>query len=291
VRALRSLLNTPASRPKMLERAATSGADALVFDLEDSVPQDQKAEARAVAAEYLQRLGAEHVIYVRVNALETGVTELDLDAVVGPGLAGIQLPKADSVDDVARVDGMLSGLEAARGLAPGSVEVVASLETARGVWSAFDIASCPRVGSVMIGTAQDGDLQRDVGYQHSGTGEEILYLRARVLLAARAAGIHNPLDGVYPNFRDTKGLIADAGRARALGFRGKKAIHPDQVEAINLIFTPDQREVEHYAKILAAFEEALGQGSASTSVDGQMIDVAMAETARRVLAWAKELGR
>jgi len=274
----------------MLDRAATSGADALVFDLEDSVPQDQKAEARVVAADYLERLGAEHVIYVRVNALESGVTELDLESVVLPGLTGIQLPKTNSVEEVDQVDGMLSRLEAARGLAPGSVEVVASLETARGVWSAFEIASCPRVASVMIGTAQDGDLQRDVGYQHSGTGEEIHYLRARVLLAARAAGIQNPLDGVYPNFRDTDGLLADAGRARVLGFRGKKAIHPDQVEAINLIFTPDERELEHYAKILAAFEEALGRGSASTSVDGQMIDHAMAETARRVLAWSKELG-
>ena len=274
----------------MLERAAASGADALIFDLEDSVPLEMKPEARVIARAYIGSLHREHVIYVRVNAIDSGMLESDLDAVVMSGLTGVQLPKVGSAEEIQRVDRILAGLESARGLPLGQVEIVASLETARGVWFAYEIASAPRVGSVLVGSAEDGDLQRELGYRYTGTGQELAYLRSRVLLAARAAGISNPLDGVYPHFRNLEGLRADARSARALGYRGKKAIHPDQVEPINRAFTPDELEMEHYSRILAAFEQALKEGSASTSVDGQMIDYAMAETARKVLGWAEELG-
>ncbi len=291
MKRLRSLLFTPGNRPKMLEKAPSSGADALIFDLEDSVPVSQKAEARIITREYLGRFKKECAIYVRVNALETGMLRDDLEAVMVDGLEGIALPKVDSPDTIRAVDRMMAEVEQARGLPIGKIELSLSLETARGVYFAYDILTAARrVGSVAVGIAEDGDLQTDIGYQTSEDGSEMLYLRSKVLLAARAAGIENPIEGSYANFRDEAGLIKTAQMGRRLGYRGKRAIHPCQVDVINRIFTPTAREVAYYRRVLEAFEAALAQGRASTSVDGKMIDYPMAENARRVIAWAESLG-
>lgn len=287
---LRSLLYSPGNRPKMIEKAATFGADALIFDLEDTVPTDQKAEARAITREYVQKLGGEHVIYVRVNAAETGLLDDDLEEVVVPGLHAVSLPKVDAPEQVRKLDAALTWLEEARFLPPGSVGLSVSLETARGVYLAYEICSAsPRVVSASIGSAQDGDLQADLGFIWTPDGLEQLYARSRVVLAARAAGVELPLDGVYANFRDPAGFAAECRMVRQLGYRGKKLIHPSQVEPANRIFAPTQQEIDYYRRVLEAFEAALAQGSASTSVDGKLVDYAMVLTARNVLGWAESL--
>jgi citrate lyase subunit beta/citryl-CoA lyase len=284
--AMRSLLNTPANRPAMVDKAAGYGADALILDLEDSVPVAEKGEARLIAREALGRSGADGVVrYVRVNAAATGLLEADLDAIVVAGLRGIQLPKVDGPQEILDVDGRLTELERARGLAAGAIELLVSLESARGVFYAHEIlGAAPRVGSVMLGTAEDGDLQGDLGYLTTGDDRELAYLRSKVLLAARVVGLTNPIDGVYARVRDLAGLEATARRARELGFRGKKLIHPAQIEIAHRVFSPTPAELDRARRVIETFDTALADRRASAEVDGRMIDYAMVETARRLLA-------
>ena len=240
----RSQLIMPANRTDMLTKAPSYGADALVFDLEDSVPLDEKPKARALAREFIGKHKANSTIYVRVNGARTGMLEEDLEAVAVDGLAGIKLPKTESAEEIHRVDAMLAELERERGLAHGSIGIGPTLESAKGVWFVYEIVSAsPRIQSVMPGTAQDADLQTDLGYASTtGNNEVLYYIRSRVLLAARAAGVAHVLDGVYANIRDPEGLRICCEAARRLGYRGKQVIHPNQIETVNRIFTPTARE-------------------------------------------------
>ncbi len=289
-RPLRSLLIMPANRADMLAKAPSYGADALVFDLEDSVPIAEKPKARVLAREYIEKHRADNAIYVRVNSLQTGMIADDLDAVVTDGLLGIRLTKAESAEGIRELDRMLTELEKKRGLKTGSIGIGPSLESAKGVWFAYEILSAsPRLFCVVAGTAQDGDLQSELNYQWTAVGEEVLYIRSRILLAARAAGIEHVLDGSYANISDPEGLRACCEAARRLGYRGKSIIHPNQVEIVNRAFTPTQQELDYYRRVLEAFDAAVARGSAATTVDGKLVDYAMAATAKRVLAWGESL--
>ena len=284
----RSLLIMPANREDMLTKAPTYGADALIFDLEDSVPIAEKPKARELARQFIGKHKAENAIYVRVNALQTGMTEDDLKAVAVDGLVGIRLPKAESADAIRTVDKLLGALEAKRGLTPSSIQISPSLESAKGVWFAYEILSAsPRIHSATCGTAQDGDLQTDLGYTWTAEGNEVLYVRSRVLLAARAAGVEHLLDGSYANIRDPEGPQICCEAARKLGYRGKSAIHPNQIKTINGVFMPTAEEVDYYRRVIEGFDEAVARGSAATTVDGKLVDYAMVGMAKRVIAWAE----
>jgi citrate lyase subunit beta / citryl-CoA lyase len=286
----RSLLIMPANRADMLAKAPTYGADALVFDLEDSVPVAEKDKARELARRFIETHKATSTVYARVNALHTGMLEQDLDAIVVDGLQGIRLPKAESAESIRAVDAILSVRERARGLTPGAIALSPSLESAKGVWFAHEILSAsPRIRSVTAGTAQDGDLQTDLGYMWTAEGNEVLYVRSRVLLAARAAGVEHVLDGSYANIRDLEGLRTCCEAARKLGYRGKTAVHPSQIETLNRIFTPSAQELDYYRRVIEAFDAAVARGSAAITVDGKLVDYAMAGMAKRVLAWAAGL--
>ncbi len=284
----RSLLIMPANRADMLIKAPSYGADALIFDLEDSVPVAEKPKARALAREFIGKHKATSSIYVRVNALQTGMLQDDLEAIAVDGVVGVRLPKAESAETIRTVDAMLTELERTRSLSQGSIAISPSLESAKGVWFAYEILSAsPRIRSVTAGTAQDGDLQTDLGYVWTAEGNEVLYIRSRILLAARSAGVEHVLDGSYANIRDPEGLRVCCEAARKLGYRGKSAIHPNQIETINRIFTPTAQELEYYRRVIEAFDAAVARGSAATTVDGKLVDYAMAAMAKRVLAWAE----
>ncbi|MBI3919129.1 MAG: CoA ester lyase [Betaproteobacteria bacterium] len=288
----RSLLTVPANRADMLAKAPSYGADALILDLEDSVPIAEKPKARALAREFIGKLKASNILYVRVNALQTGMLKDDLEAIVIDGLAGVKHPKAESAETIRSVDAMLTELERRRGLPPGAIGIEVGLESAKGVWFAYEIASASaRVRSVMIGTAQDGDLQADLGYTWSADGNEVLYARSRVLLAARAASIEHVLDGAYSNVRDPEGLRVCCEAARKLGYRGKSVIHPNQIETVNRVFMPTAQEIDYYHRVIEAFDAAVARGSAATTVDGKLVDYAMVAMAKRVLAWAASQAR
>ncbi len=289
----RSLLFVPGNRPDMMAKAPKSGADALIIDLEDSVPVAEKERARGIAQDFIASHGASNVLYVRVNAIGTGLLEADLDAIVRPGLSVVRLAMTDSAETVREVDRMITALEKKHGIPEGTVRITPSLETARGCWFAFDICSAsPRVNAVSCGTAQDGDLQADLGYTWSPEGHEVLYVRSHVLLAAKAAGVKHVLDGTYAKIRDPEGLRTCCEAVRRLGYRGKSCIHPNQVALVNEVFTPTEKELDYYRRVIVAFDDAVARGSAATTIDGgTMIDYAMAETARRVLAWGDSAKR
>jgi len=288
----RSFLYVPANREKFLEKAIGLPSDAFIFDLEDSVPAAEKANARAGVRAYAPKIAGDRV-WVRVNGLGTGLAEADLDAVIGvAGLAGILLPKVETREEVTRWDAMIGSLERDRGLAAGAIKLVLSIESALGVLNAYDMAiAAPRVVSLGFGGAQDGDLNTDLGCTWSIDGPEMLHARSHTLLAARAARFDTPLDGVFANVRDADGFERDTALSHRLGYRGRKLIHPAQIEPCNRLYQPSAAELDYYARVLEAFDQAVKQGSASTTVDGRMIDVAMANAARRVLeaaaAWKK----
>jgi citrate lyase subunit beta / citryl-CoA lyase len=290
VRPLRSLLFVPGNKPRMHEKAAASGADALILDLEDSVPPAEKAAAREMVRGALGLLQGP-ALYVRVNGDGTPWLADDLAAIVCPGLAGIMLPKVEQVAGVRMVDDRLSAAEARAGLALGRTEIILQVETALGVRNTYDLAlASRRVASVCPGTARDGDLQRDLRSSWSLNGPELGYARSRVLLEARAAGIAYVLDGVFADFQDDEAFLAEATLSRRLGYFGKTLIHPRQIPLAHKAFTPTAKEAAYYRRLLEAFEAAVAGGSAAVSLDGTMVDVAMAARARTFLDLVEQVG-
>jgi citrate lyase subunit beta / citryl-CoA lyase len=287
----RSLLFVPANRERLLAKAPTLPADALLLDLEDAVPVGEKAAARAMAREYVPSVAIKPV-WVRVNGAASGELNPDLAALVGVGgLVGLVVPKVEAVEEVALVDGLLAGLEQERGVPVGQTELILQVESARGVLFAYHLATAaPRVASLCLGGAEDGDLMTDLGCAWSIDGPELLYARQHTLLAARAARIEYPLDGVFANVRDEEAYERDTLLSRRLGYRGRTVIHPSQIEPANRLYSPSAAEVAYYRRLLEAFETAVARGAASTTVDGKMIDYAMAANARRVLALAAAQG-
>jgi citrate lyase subunit beta/citryl-CoA lyase len=287
----RSFLYVPANREKFLDKAIGLPADAFIFDLEDSVPAPEKDNARAGVKEYAPKIDG-HRVWVRVNGLDTGLAEADLDAVIGiEGMAGIFLPKVETRNEVLRWDIAIAALEKTRGVDAGSTRLVLSIESALGVLNAYDMSvAAKRVASLSFGGAQDGDLNTDLGCTWSSDGPEMMTARGLALIAARAARFDSPLDGVFADVRDLAGFERDTALSRRLGYRGRKLIHPSQIEPCNRLYAPSPRELEYYARVLEAFDKALAQGRASTTVDGKMIDVAMAQAARRVLDEAAARG-
>ena len=286
---LRSLLFVPGVRPDMLQKAPNYPVDALVPDMEDSVPVDEKDRARETVARMLPHLAAAGVAVIpRTNSLGTGLLTADAAAVVGPHVAGVTVGKIGSAWEVAQVCAVLEGLERAAGLAVGSTRLLPWIETAQGVANAAEICrASPRIAAVCFGA---DDYTADMGIPRSADGVELLHPRSVVAVAARAADLP-ALDTPYTDFRDAEGLRREAALARQLGYRGKFAIHPGQIEAINAAFAPTPQEVEEAQRIVSAYEAARAQGHGATSLDGRMIDAPIVKQARNVLALAEAMQR
>ena len=214
----------------------------------------------------------------------------DLAAAARAGVDGVILPKAEDSRAILRLCGALSALETTTGQPEGSITLIPMIETAMGVQNAHEIlAGSPRIEAVMFGSGEQGDLVADLGVQWEPTGAGLAYSRSRVLLAARAAGLTHPIDGVFMNYRDEEGLRAECRLTRRLGYVSKLAIHPAQVDVINEVFTPTPEEVARHRAILEVFEKAEAGGTASIGEDGRMVDYAVARTARAVLARAETI--
>jgi len=287
VELLRTLLFVPGNRESMIQKARLLPADVLVLDLEDSVPLEEKGRARELVRRSISGLAlAGQKVFVRVNPIAGGLAEDDLKAVVCQGLDGISLPKVDSGEDIERVDALLNALERGKGLKPGYIKLIPWVETAKAILNAFEIASSSsRVAGIAFGAE---DFTRDMEIVRSKVGDELLYPRSMVAIAAKAAGVA-ALDTPYTEFKDEQGLIEESKLARKLGFRGKFVIHPSQIEPVNQIFSPSPEEVAHARRVVEAFEAAKARGSAATSLDGMMIDTPIAERARRLLMLAQAI--
>ena len=291
---LRCPLFIPGNRAEMLGKAGRYSASAFIPDMEDSVPLANKAEAREVTSDALPSLcELGKPVLPRVNSLLTGLTADDLAAVVGPYVVGISIGKVKSADDIAVVDGMLSELERDRGIDVGSVGVLPWLETASAIMNAFSICTASkRVRWVAFGAedySADMGISRAVDVAGSDTGRveeygeaSLLYARSAVAVAARAAGV-DALDTPYVKFRDADGLRREAGLARRLGYVGKFAIHPAQIEVIDAVFSPTGAEIERARRVMEAAAAAERDGRGSVSLDGEMVDAPVVARARNVL--------
>lgn len=289
---LRSILWVPGNKEQWIQNAPQYGADALILDLEDSVPPHEKPRARQLVRKALKTLGtAGGTIFVRVNDLESGLIEPDLEAVVSSGLYGIRLPKVRGAEDIVAVDGLLRVFEQRAGLAVGTVLTMPGLETARAIREAYEIVTAsPRVCHTGVGHMKSGDAARALGYVWSKEGKETLYIRSKVLLDARAAGDPYPCAGPWSDIGDLEGLRAYCLEMRQLGYTGFTALHPSHVPIANEIFTPSRGEIAYWQGIILAMEEAEKANRAAVLYQGQMIDIAMAKTAKAMLEMARQLG-
>ena len=278
---LRTVLSVPGNRENMLEKSKHIHADVILLDLEDSVPPEEKARARSIVKNWIPKIaGNGSKVYVRINPIEGGLAQDDLGAVIIRGIDGISQPKPSTGQDIRKVAEMLTRLEKERGLPEGQVRMMPWIETSLGLINAYDIASSsPRINGVIFGA---NDLVLETGMIRSKEGYELLYPRTKIVIAARAAGV-SAIDTPYNNFKDDKGLIRETNLARKLGFSGKFAIHPSQIDIVNRIFRPTEEEIAYAKKVVAAFEEARAKGFASASLDGKMIDIPIAQRALNVL--------
>ena len=291
MKPVRTALFAPGIKDRVMGKALAGGADAVILDLEDSVPLATKAEARTLVAKTIDGAAANPSrpgIYVRVNAASTGLLADDLEAVVRPGLDAVLLSKTENIDDVRQTAGSLDRLEKARGVKAGAVEIILQIENALGVYNCFNlIKASPRVAATCFGSARDGDLQTDLGCSWSIEGTELLYARSKVLLDTRAAGANiYPLDGVFADLNDEAGLLADSKLSARLGYIGRTVIHPKQIAPVKAAYAVPEADVAYYQKIATEFAVAEKTGTAAIAVDGKLVDYAMAQRARRVLALA-----
>lgn len=279
---LRSLMFVPGAKTRLLEKARTAAADAVILDLEDGVAPDAKTEARALIRQALDAGPFAPQVIVRINGWSGGLAQDDLEATLpGGGVEAICLPKAEDPVEVQALSRWLDGWEVKQGLRSGSLGVLLMIETALGVLRAFDLAqSSPRVQALCLGGE---DLSRDLGAVRTKEGQELAYARAHLVVAARAAGVL-AIDTVYTDLQDEAGLRAEAIQARRLGYSGQLLIHPNQIEPVHQAWAPSPAEVEWARRVLAAFEEAMARGDGVVALDGKMIDAPVVARARELLA-------
>jgi citrate lyase subunit beta/citryl-CoA lyase len=290
VKPVRTALFAPGIKERVMTKALASGADAVILDLEDSVPVASKVAARALVGNIIDgAAGSGSAIFVRVNAAASGLLFDDLDAVVRPGLDAVLLSKVENVEDVRQAAAAIERHESQRGMQQGSVEIILQIENALGVYNCLNlIKASPRVAATCFGSARDGDLQSDLGCSWSIEGTELMYARSKVLLETRAAGSHIlPLDGVFSDLNDETGLIADSRLSARLGYIGRTVIHPKQIAPVKSAYAVPETEVAYYQKVVAEFAAAEKAGTAAIAIDGKLVDYAMAQRARRVLELAK----
>ena len=291
MKPIRTALFAPGINDRVMTKALVSGADGVIFDLEDSVAIAAKPEARKLVAARIEAVAAAGNpapgIFVRTNSPATGMLEADLSAVVRPGLDMIFLPKGETVEEVKACATMLDQFEHAKSMKAGSVEICLMIESALGVYNCYNlIKASPRVTATCIGSARDGDLQTDLGCAWSIEGTELLYARSKVLNDTRAAGAY-PLDGVFSDIADEAGLIKDSTLSARLGFLGRTPIHPKQIAPIRKAYAVPESEVVWYTRVVSEFEVAEKTGVAAIAVEGKLIDYAMYQRAKRVLELAK----
>jgi len=249
------------------------GSDAIVLDLEDAVPESEKTAARVAATSALPGYVQTAVAMVRVNGEQSGRLADDVSAVVCADLDGIVVPKVEKAETLLDLDTQLAQLERSCGITSGSVRVVALIETPKGVvhCESIALAAPPRVLTLIFGL---GDFSAEIGVDPTAGGEELLYARSRVVVAARAADMRAPLDGPFLlDLDDVEGLLTDTRRSRQLGFQGRVVVHPSHVEHVQGAYSElHEEELDRMRRIVDAFETAERSGSAAIRVDQRFID-------------------
>lgn len=287
---LRSLIFVPSNSKRFIEKAKALNADIICFDLEDSVPFNEKTTARQAIVDVLAKKAEYRSnIYIRINSLESGLAFSDLKSIIQEGLDGIVVPKVNDKEEVNQIEHLTSSLEKERGIEKDSIKLMPSIESAKGVVNAHSIAkSVERINALVFGVFDflydmhlDYVEDDEVGYQ---------YARAKIPVDARAAGVA-ALDGIWQKVHDIEGLRNDASIARRLGYSGKTIIHPSHIDPVHKIFMPSKNEIEWAKKVLQALREPMemGDGKGAIKLEGKMIDAAHYKQAKAILNTIDEL--
>lgn len=280
----RSRLFVPGNNPRMIQTARVFSPDMIILDLEDSVAPENKDEARILVKNALRSVDfGRSEVSIRINSLDAGGYE-DLK-IINKRVSAVVMPKVESVRDVEELCNALQGIEDPLNML-GEIEIIATIESAKGVLNAGEIAKAPRVTALAFGAE---DYTRDIGGERTAEGYETLFARSMLVAAAKSAGIQ-ALDTVYSDVNDLEGLYEDTIRSRKMGFDGRSAIHPSQVEVIHKAYTPSQDEIEWAKRVMDAMESGKKEGKGAVSLDGRMIDRPVAERAKRIIALAVAAG-
>lgn len=282
---LRSFLYAPGSSDRILAKVLDAGADAVICDLEDAVAPSHKVRARAQVAQLLTTRAAHAPceVHVRINQDGDGFDTDDLDAVAQPALDAIRLPKCEDPAAIVALDRTLSRLEQARGLPEGRIRLYPTIESALGLDRARELASAsPRVASLAFGPS---DFAADLGLRSGDDRDATLLARSTLVTASRLAGIAPPVDGAFTALDDPDGLRSLAAWTRSLGFVGKSAVHPRQLDILHDVFTPTEDEIAVARRVV----DSLDDDRATAVVDGGFVDPAVVARAQAVLALADDL--
>ena len=275
----RSMLFIPGNTPSLLQNSVFLGADMLIYDLEDAVSPDEKDAARILVRNTLKSLDFTGIrTIVRINSVDSRYFEEDIKEILPCEPDMIMLPKTETAENVQHL---------AEAIGDRPIGIMALIETALGVENAFRIAGADaRVQAIFLGAE---DLTADLRCKRTKQGDEIMYARSRLVMAARAAEV-DVYDTPFTDVRDDEGIIADAEKAKALGFTGKASISPRHVETINRVFSPSTREIDHAYAVMDAIARAKAQGRGAVALNGKMIDAPVVARAQQVIAAATEMG-
>jgi len=264
----RSLIFVPGNNPRFLEKAKKIQADIVCFDLEDSVPDDEKTSARKLIKNALKsRSEYSSSIFVRTNSPLSGKIPSDLKEIVQKGIDGIVIPKVNNVTELKKIQKTLSGLEKSKKLKP--IQIIPSIESAEGVVNSYPIASFgKRVTAIVFGIF---DLLNDLGVEYTKDSPGGKYSRYKIPVDAAAAGI-SAIDGIWQDLNDLKGLQKDCNFGKSLGYAGKSVIHPDQISMVHKSFYPNKTEISWAEKVCKVYLKSTKKGKGATTVDGKMID-------------------
>ncbi len=294
---LRSWMFVPGDRQKMIDKAVALPVDAILLDIEDGVAPAAKETARKQIAESLDRIAVEKkenpsyrtpARYVRINAVGHERMNADVEYVIRPALEGLAVPKVETPDQVKVVEKILDEREPKMGMVRGSVRLLLALESPRGLFNAYAIAtSSPRVIGLMFG-AEDFSRELSLPLRREGEAVDLIYARSAMVTAAAAAHVQ-AVDGVWPNFQDIEGLKKFALQSRRLGFSGMSLIHPAQIDEVNAAFTPTAEEVDYCRRVVQAFDDARARAEGAIAFGGQLLDMPIVDRARQTIALAESL--
>ena len=288
-RLRRSMMFLNAQKPGLIKDPYVYGPDSIMLDLEDAVAMKEKDAARFSLYHALQEIdyrGVERV--VRINGLDSDLWEEDILCSVAGGCDSIRIPKTETAEDVKKVEAVVEEAEKRYGREPGSVLIMAALESAKGVLNALEICTAsPRLFGIAL---SGGDYTKDLQTTITGTGVELMGARQHMIIAARAAGVQC-FDTVWTNLNDMEGFRKDVETIKAMGFDGKSIINPRQIPIVHDIYTPSEKEIIFAEKVVREIDEKSAQGIGVFTVDGKMIDIAFYDGAKRTLMLARAAGK
>lgn len=283
----RTMFFVPGNDPHKIVKAEVYRPDCIIYDLEDAVSIAEKDSARILVKYALKEIRPDIRVGVRINGIETPFFEEDVRVIAPLCPDFLRLPKTEKPEEVQFLDKLISEIEQENNIAAGTIKIVCTIETALGVYNAYKLATAsPRVLAIGLGAE---DFCTDMKTTRSADCEELRYARGKIVLDAHAAQVLG-LDFVYSDIKNTEGFLKNVLEAKQLGYTGKSVVHPDQIAVVHECYSVTSQEIEHAKAVLAAYDEAMVNGSGVIALNGKMIDAPMVTRAKDILAYAREAG-